>query len=385
MVRAWPLPKLTSKKTGNNFIYPISRPTLTKIERKNLSDAIKSTEISGSGLYVDLAEKVLKERIGNETLVVSNGSVALILALKTLGIGIGDEVLVPNLTYAATASSVIHVGANPIFCDVEKSTWNISIKSLEKMITRKTKAVIVVHLYGIPSNMDQIMSFAKYNKIKVIEDSAESFLSTYKGFVAGTIGDAGTFSFFANKIVTSGEGGAVTFKNKKDFNKAKLLRGQGMDPSRRYYFLEPGYNFRLNNLSASLLYSQLIRFDEIIEKRKRIFSAYDELLNSIITRQHANYDHVASPWLYSVTLPKIKKDTIFKLASYLADEGIETRPIFPPLNTMPAYKEFRSDLNKNSEKIFQSGISIPTFFDLKFKDLKFIAEKFKMGVEVAKN
>jgi perosamine synthetase len=357
----------------------VAQPTLTQLEAEYLLDAFNSSQISGSGFYVDKAEQLLEQKLGTKTLTVSNGSVALILALKALGIGKGDEVLVPALTYAATASSVTHVGADPVFCDVEAQSWNISLESMKRMLTPRTKALIVVHLYGVPAQMDQIIDFANENDLKVIEDAAECFGGKYEEKTVGTIGDAGTYSFFANKAITSGEGGAVTFKSKTTFEVAKLLKGQGMDGEKRYYFLLPGFNFRLNNLSASILVAQLERFNEIMERRVETFSKYDQSFSGKIVRQISPKNSVTSPWLYTFSLPTIDSEARLGLAQLLADKGIETRPIFYPLNIMPAFQEYRSDNCEISQRLAENSISIPTYYDLTDSDLDYVIENLKIG------
>jgi perosamine synthetase len=381
MIFDWPQVNFDANNNNYAELIPVSQPSLSELEEKYVLEAIKSTNISGSGFFVEKAEKLLEQRLRARTLTVSNGSVAIILALNSLGISKGDEVLVPALTYAASASSVVHVGATPVFCDVEPDSWNISLPSMERMLTPRTKAIIVVHLYGVPANMDILMNFATKNNLKVIEDAAESFGALYKQKQTGTIGDAGTYSFFANKILTSGEGGAVTFKSPVDFQKAKILKGQGMDPQQRYYFILPGYNFRLNNISASILCAQLERSIELIIQRNHIFSSYDTYLYNRVIRQSPPDDSVSSPWLYTFTLPGIEVKSRLRLAQYLASKGIETRPIFYPLNIMPAFQEFPSDNTEISSNLAKNSMSLPTYFDLSDEKIQYICEKLIEGME----
>jgi perosamine synthetase len=229
--------------------------------------------------------------------------------------------------------------------------------------------------------MDKIIDFANENSLKVIEDAAECFGGSYEKKSIGTIGDAGTYSFFANKALTSGEGGAVTFRSKSILEIAKLLRGQGMDGERRYYFLRPGFNFRLNNLSASILTAQLERFDELIERRIEIFSKYDLSFSDKIIRQITPKNSVTSPWLYTFSMPAINSENRLGLAQLLAEKGIETRPIFYPLNSMPAFQEYRSDNCEISNRLSQNSISIPTYFDLTDSNLDYIIENLKIGMK----
>ena len=282
------------------------------------------------------------------------------LALKALGIGDSDEVLVPNLTYAATASSVINVGAVPILCDVDIDSWGISIDSMKRMISSRTKAIIVVHLYGVPAKMASIMDFANKHGLFVIEDCAESFLAQSAGKQVGTFGDIATYSFFANKLVTSGEGGAVSTNDKELLEKMRLLRGQGMDPLHRYHFLFPGFNFRMTNLQAAVLFGQLERLNEISRLRKDIEEKYRVKLSRWISGQILQEDDLQAPWLFTTRLRDITSERKLELAQRLAEHGIETRPLFYPLSDMPAFSSLRADDYSSSRIISREGISLPT-------------------------
>jgi perosamine synthetase len=282
------------------------------------------------------------------------------LALKALRIGSNDEVLVPDLTYAATASSVMNIGATPVLCDVELETWGISIDSMERMVSKQTKAIIVVHLYGVPANIEKVMEFAKRHGLYVIEDCAESFGATINNRKVGTFGDVATFSFFANKLVTSGEGGAVSTSNAELFERMKLLRGQGMDPTKRYYFLEAGYNFRMTNPQAALLLGQLERLDEITGQRREVEAHYQELLNAYTQGPVPLNGSNVAPWIYTTTFPLLNSEKRASLARVLANEGIETRPVFWALSDMPAFEHLKSDVNTNTTTISATGISLPT-------------------------
>ena len=209
--------------------------------------------IGANGYYTKLVEADFSKHFEANALLVSNGSVALTLALVSLNIRPNDEVIIPNLTYAATASAVINIGAIPVLCDVELETWNMSPSELRKKITQKTKAIIVVHLYGLPANMDEINKIAREHSLSIIEDSAEAFGAEYKRKLVGTLGDVGTFSFFPNKIITSGEGGLVISIKSEVYKSMRLLLGQDMSENNRNYFLKPGCNFRMSELNACIL------------------------------------------------------------------------------------------------------------------------------------
>lgn len=365
LFKHWPEPSHTPR-------IPLSHPSLGRNEKRNLARAFGSTQISGTGYFVEKSERQLSEILHSNALVVSNGSVALTLALRALGIGAGDEVIVPSLTYAATASSVVNVGAIPRFVDSNLDSWNIHSEGISKIISRKTKAIVVVDLYGNPAEMFNIHQLARARNIQIVQDSAEAFGAKYLGSELGQYADISTYSFFANKIISCGEGGAVTTKNPSLLEKMRLLRGQGMSPKIRYYFEEPGFNFRLSNLSAAILSAQLDRADELLEKRMRIYDLYRQFLMIEYKEPTPPEDSQQSPWLFSIRLPGISMQKKYLLAETLAKKGIQTRPIFYPLPTMPAFnypksKENSSDLA--SSLISREGLSLPTYPELKKRQI----------------
>ena len=364
--REWPQPR--------ELRIPIAQPWLTESEIDNCNLALRENWIGSNGPYNFKSEEFLSSFFDQPTLTVSNGSVALMLALRALDIGPNDEVLVPNLTYAASASSVVNVGATPVFCDVEIDSWAISLDSIKNMLTSKTKAIIVVHLYGVPADIESILKFAQTHNLSVIEDCAESFGASVSGKKCGTFGDIATFSFFANKLISSGEGGAVSTQNQELFQRMKLLRGQGMDPERRYYFLEAGYNFRMTNLQAAILFGQLERLTEITTQRRKVETNYGELLRDYIIGQLPKKNEISAPWIFTTTFPELNSDNRIKLAQCLADAGVETRPVFWPLSDMPAFERFKSDSNTNTKIISSSGISLPTGIHMGYENCKEISE-----------
>jgi perosamine synthetase len=339
---------------------PIAQPWISDLELEYCNSALRDNWIGSNGPFNQESEEFLSQYFNQPTLTVANGSVALMLALRALNIGINDEVLVPNLTYAATASSVINVGAIPVLCDVENDSWGISVESMSRMLTKNTKALIVVHLYGTPANMTEISGFAKENNLKIIEDCAEAFGATINAKKVGTFGDVSTFSFFANKLVTSGEGGAVSTPSQELFERMRLLRGQGMDPNQRYYFLEAGYNFRMTNPQAALLLGQLQRLNEITIQRNEVENRYRLLLKSQTTGPIQRNNSLNAPWIFTASFRSMNAQNRSTLANLLAAKGIETRPVFWPLSEMPAFRKYPKDLTTNAFCISESGISLPT-------------------------
>ena len=359
---------------------PVSGPTIDEGDVEAVAKAMSGGFIS-AGPDVSSAEEDLTSYLGCRALTVCNGSVALMLALRGMGIGPGDEVLVPALTYAATASSVVNVGARPVFCDSRTSDWNLDIDSLRRMVTPRTKAVIVVHLYGVAADIREICCWANEEGIAVIEDAAEALGGTLARQHLGTFGDAGTWSFFGNKVITCGEGGAVTARDPGLLTKLKLLRGQGMDPDRRYFFVEAGYNFRLSNLSSALLVSQLRKLDAFLGVRNSIFDRYRRKLGDVMVFQTAPSDSVVAPWLMTGLLAKGVKREPVGIASALAAQGIETRPIFFPLNEMPAFQHFDSDRIICGSEVSSRGLSLPTSSSMTIDQVDYVCDNFLKAVK----
>jgi perosamine synthetase len=354
----------------------VAEPDLSGREEEYVVDAIRSTWISSTGAYVSRFEAEFAEGCGvREALSVCNGTVALHLALLGLDVRPGDEVLVPSLTYVATANAVRYVGAEPVFVDVDPQTWCIDPSKLEAAITRRTRGIIPVHLYGHPADMDAINEVAAVHGLWVVEDAAEAHFARYRGRVVGGLGQLGTFSFYGNKLFTSGEGGAVTVNDEALAVRLRALRGQGMDPKRRYYFPITGYNFRLTNTACAMLCAQLERRDAIVARRRAIYARYDEQLAGVLGvgfQPAAPWAEVA-PWLYCITVDEAaygrSRD---ELAAALADQAIETRPFFMPLHQLPPFREAsrqRGEELPQTLRLGASGLNLPTHAGLTDDDL----------------
>ena len=360
---------------------PVASPDLSGNEEKYVVDAIRSTWISSTGLYIQRFEKEFAELCDAHTsVVVCNGTVALHLALLALDVRPGDEVLVPSLTYIATANAVRYVGAEPVFVDVDPQTWCINPQQIEAKITRRTKGIIPVHLYGHPADMDAINHIAAVHGLWVVEDAAEAHLARYKGRLTGSLAPIATFSFYGNKIFTCGEGGAIMVSDPNLEIRIRTLRGQGMDPNRRYYFPVTGYNFRLTNISAAILCAQLERRDEIISARKKVFEMYNLYLRGI---PGIGFQPVASwaetaPWLYCITINKNEfgksRDEVMEA---LSSKRVETRPFFLSLHKLPPFREEsmrRNEVLPVTDELSESGLNLPTFAGLKEADIVRIGE-----------
>lgn len=363
-------------------LIPVSNPDLSELEKRYLNRAFDSGWISSTGEFVEKFEYLWAKQIGSKhALAVANGTVALHLALASLGIGAGDEVIVPNLTFVATVNAVKYVGATPILVDVNLNNWGMSLQEVEKKITKSTKAVVCVHLYGVPCDVLELRKICDTHGIYLIEDAAEAPFSLTSGHKIGSIGDISTFSFYGNKIITSGEGGAVCTSNLEILNRMKLLRDQGMDTERRYFFIEIGFNFRLTNLQCAILVAQIERLEEILSKRRNIFAGYDELLrnNKNIIFQEIKSEVTLSPWLYTFRFLNLKKP-ISVVREDLEKVGIDTRPVFIPISDLPPYRQIALDKFQVSRKIAANGLSIPTFNSLSKSQIQFVGSEIsKIG------
>ena len=260
---------------------PISKPSISQKEIEYVTDAVKSGWVSSLGKYIDIFEKNFADYCGTKYAVTtSNGTAALHLALVSFGIGPGDEVIIPDLTFIATANAVKYSGAKVITVDVHKDTLCINEDEVKKAITKNTKAIIPVHLYGHPAAMIELNEIARNHNLIVIEDAAEAHGAEINGIKVGGIGHAGTFSFYGNKVLTTGEGGMVTTNDKNIYDRLKYLRDHAMDSDKRYWHKEVGFNYRMTNLQAAMGVAQLERINEILDKKKKIFQWYEQQLHN---------------------------------------------------------------------------------------------------------
>lgn len=344
--------------------YPVAQPFLEGNEEAYITECVRTGWISSQGRFVGEFERMLGEFHGTEPAVaVANGTVALQLALAALGIGSGDEVIVPTLTFAATASAVVHAGATPVFADVDPETWVIGARQIEAARTAKTRAVIPVHLYGYPCPMLEICNLAHRHGFYVIEDTAEAFGATVGGRVVGSFGDAASFSFFGNKTLTTGEGGALLFRDSAVRQRARILRDHGMSPERRYWHLEPGFNYRMTNLQAAVGVAQMERVDDILKRKQRIFEFYTSEFSGRkeFVLQRTCEEGRPSCWIYTLLLATGAGMCRDELSSRLLRNGIETRPMFYPLHSMPAFSRYAGQaFFPVAESLAPRGLSFPS-------------------------
>jgi len=358
---------------------PVAAPVLEGNEKLYLLDCIESTWISSSGKYIDLFEEAFANFCGVEyALSCCNGTAALHLALLSLGVGPGDEVIIPTLTFVATANAVAYCGATPVFLDSEPDTWNLDPYQIESQITPRTKGIIVVHIYGHPVDMDPVMEISRKRGLFVIEDSAEALGAEFNGHRVGSLGDIGTFSFYGNKIVTTGEGGMVVTKDGDLANKVRQLKGQGMDPKRRYWFPIVGYNYRMTNVAAAIGLAQLEMIDWHIARRRSIAKQYDQHLSGVsgISLQPEKPWARNVYWRNSVVLDQkllISRDAVM---AKLQKVGIETRPFFYPMHILEMYRTIALDRKfPVADRLASSGFNLPSSAALSDDDVAFVCDQ----------
>jgi perosamine synthetase len=355
---------------------PVARPSIGTNERAYVLDAVDTGWISSVGPYISKFEAAFAEQVGAKHAIATvNGTVALHLALMGKNLQPGDEVIIPTVTFIATANAVTYCGAVPVVVDVELPNLNISAQAIEAAITPRTVGIIPVHLFGHPADMDAVNEIAARHGLWVIEDAAESHGALWNGKQAGTLADAAMFSFFGNKIIATGEGGMVTTNDDEMAAHMRLLRGQGMDPGRRYWFIEVGYNYRMTNLQAALGLAQLERLPEFQAQRTVIADTYNSVLSAAGDRlllPHTDSRASHAHWMYSVYLTEGGEADRDRVMRELDALGIETRPVFYPMHMLPPYR------NSNSYPIADTwavrGISLPTFHDLTVAQVERVAE-----------
>ena len=355
---------------------PVYQPSLSGNEKKYVDDCIDSRWISSKGKYNDLFAEKFGEYIGMKYgTTVSNGTLARYLALMALGIGLGDEVIVPSFTYIASANAVKYTGAEVVFADSNENSWQLDSDDIEHRITERTRAIMPVHLYGHPCDMDAIMAIARKHRLFVIEDCAEAIGSEYKGKMVGSFGDIAAFSFFGNKTITCGEGGMVLTNDKTLYERAVHLKGQGLAVHREYWHDIIGYNYRMTNIAAAIGMAQLEQVNSFIDRKIEIADMYIKLLKGLpIKVQEPVGDVKHTYWMVSITCEQIEDRD--KLRDFLRNEGIETRPTFYPIHTMPMYSEKYQKLPV-AEKLGWSGMNLPSYPGLKDDEVKYVCDSIK--------
>ena len=359
---------------------PVAEPDIGEEELKLVSEAVRSGWVSSKGRFIEEFERGFADFVGMKYgVATSNGTVAIHLALVALGIGPGDEVIMPDLTFASVGNAIIYTGARPVFVDVHQSYWGMDPERVKEAITERTKAIIVVHLYGHPCDLDPLLEVAEDHGLYVIEDCAEAHGAEYKGRRVGSFGDIACFSFYGNKIITTGEGGMCLTNDYELAERMRMLRDHGMRPEKRYWHEVVGFNYRMTNLQAALGVAQLRRIDEFIRKKIEIARAYEAALDGIegITLHPEMPWAKCVYWLYSILVDEkaygLSRD---ELKRRLAEEGVETRRFFYPMHVMPPYRPYLRQKQKFpvAERLASMGLNLPSGVKLSKDAVAYIAD-----------
>lgn len=359
---------------------PVNTPSLNGNEKKYLNECIDTGWISSEGPFIKKFEELMAAKVGRKFgIAVSNGSVALDAAVIAAGIEKGDEVIMPTFTIISCAAAIVRAGAIPVVVDSDAKTWNIDVNKIEEKITPKTKAIMVVHIYGFPVEMDAVLGLCKKYNLILIEDAAEMHGQTYKGKPCGSFGNVSTFSFYPNKHITTGEGGMIMTDDEKIADKCRSLRNLCFIPEKRFYHEELGFNFRMTNMQAALGLAQLEQLDEFV-KRKRIMGNYynqrfSKLKNIHILPAYTDYAENIY-WVYGIVTENEK--IVTNATKFLADHGIGTRPFFWCMHEQPVFHKmgwFKNESYPIAEKIARNGFYIPSGLGLTEKDMEIVADK----------
>lgn len=358
--------------------YPISKPSITEKEIEYVNDAVRSTWVSSLGEYIDQFETEFAAFCDSKHAVaVSNGTVALHLSLVALGIGEGDEVIMPDLSFIATVNSVLYANATPIFVDIDPHNLCIDPKLIEAKITPRTKAIMPVHLYGHPADMNAINALAKKYNLFVIEDAAEAHGSMIEGKKVGSWGTCGTFSFYGNKNLTTGEGGMITTDDDALNKRLRHIRDHAMSKEERYWHDMIGYNYRMTNIQAALGCAQLERAEELLNKRKQLYSWYSERLNDVpgISLNRTEPWATNTYWLICLELEHADRTKRNRFMQLLKEEGVDSRPYFYAMSEMPYLEKADTPI---SFKKSSQGLNLPSYFELEKSDIDTICDKVKI-------
>ena len=366
-------------RSNKKIIFPVSKPYITKKDIFAVNKTLKSGWISSSGTETKKFESEFSKFVDRKySITVANGTAALEIAVKALGIKKDDEVLIPNFTIISNALAVIRQQAKPVLIDCDLENWNVKIEDIEKKITKKTKAIIVTHIYSFPNDMDKILKICKKHNILIIEDAAEVLGLSYKNKKCGSFGDLSTFSFYANKQVTTGEGGMISVNSKKLYKKCNSLKNLCFGKINRFNHDDLGWNYRLTNIQAALGLSQLKNIKNTIRKKMEIGNYYYEKLkfnNNIQILPPFNSFSKNIYWVVGILI-KNNKMTALNLSKKLLKFGIETRPFFWPMHQQSIFKKlklFKNQNYPNSTYLSKYGLYVPSYFLLKKKEINKIS------------
>lgn len=355
---------------------PQLEPYVGKEELENLKKVIEKKWLTEGPFSMEFIELIKKFAGSKYVLLVSNGTLALFLSLLGLGVGEKDEVIVPDFTFIASASSIAFTGATPVFVDVSKGNFNIDPEKIESKITNKTKVIMPVHIYGQAADMGPIIKIAKKYNLKILEDAAQGFGVYWRGKHTGTIGDVGIISFFVDKTITTGEGAAILTKNQDVYEKIKLMRNQGRSTSGTFIHSELGMNFRMTDLQSAVGVAQIKKFKKIEKIKLRNYELYKEKMSAVKQikfLEEVEYSNIV-PFRANIVVEKKNE-----LIQYLEKNGIQTREFFYPLHRQPcfSYLKYPVDAFPVANFAYEDGLSLPIFCDLKMGDIFYICNKIR--------
>lgn len=356
---------------------PIYQPSIIGNEKKYVNECIDSTWVSSKGHFIaEFEEKFATYTSIRYAASVCNGTVALHLALVALGIGPKDEVIVPTLTYISSVNAIAYTGATPVFVDSLEKSWQMDPEDVLRKITPNTRAIMVVHLYGHPCDMEFLVSIARKRGLFIVEDCAEAFGSLYRGRHVGSFGDIATYSFYGNKTITTGEGGMVVTNDETLYDRVVHFKGQGLAKHRQYWHDVIGYNYRMTNICAAIGLAQLERADDLLKKKRQVAQWYTENMEGVPVVIHSETDDVRhSFWMCSILVKDPTRRDPLREALALA--GVETRPVFYPVHTMPMYAQ-KFQRHPVAEKIGWCGINLPSWPDLQLEQVQKICSTIKI-------
>lgn len=373
--------------TESRFQIPVCSPTIGDRESALVNQCIKDGWISGISPYVERFETAFAKYCGCQYGVACNsGTTALHLALACFGVKSGDEVIIPTFTMIATPNAITYTGARSILVDSELETWNIDVSKIESKITSRTKVIMPVHTYGHPADMDVIKELARKHDLKVIEDAAEAHGAEYRGRRTGGLGDVGCFSFYANKIITTGEGGMIVTNDKEIAEKAKWLRAHAFGRGGKHFYHEAvGFGYRFSGLQAAFGLAQLERIDEFVSNRRKNASLYNSLLSvlgSKISLPPEASETKNIYWMYSILVEDSFRISRRELMEKLATNGIESRTFFYPIHVQPIYStQYVNERFPIADELSRKGINLPSSNSLTEEEVRYVC---KCIVECAK-
>lgn len=362
---------------------PVCEPLLNEKELDYVVDCIKTNWISSKGKYIEAFENGFAHYCGCEYgIATTSGTTALHLALASIGLNPGDEVIVPAFTMIATVFAIIYTGAKPVLVDAEPVTWNIDPAKIEEKITKKTKVILPVHIYGHPCDMNAIMQIAQKYNLWVVEDAAEAHGAEYKGKKAGSIGNVGCFSFYANKIITTGEGGMVVTNDPEIAQRARLLKDLAFSPEKRFLHMDIGFNYRMTNIQAAIGLAQLEKINSLVEARRGNAQSYNRLLKDIpgiiLPVEREGVKNVY--WMYGILIEEEFGLSRDELMIMLKERGIETRTFFYPMHQQPVFQEmglFAGEKYPVAEALSQKGLYLPSGSGLKEEEIENVCRAIK--------